>query len=134
MHVCTCMRLPMTPTGSNRAAEYGSYAANLITVMDDRLEKQAALAAISGHKGEILRCCDDAVDLLDALEELEVMSQEEKDNANEHEDYELVVPRLTQKIEIDPSFFNRFCHHIHVTQNKELSSLAEGLVGELTQL
>lgn len=99
--------------------------------MDDRLERQAALAAISEHNDEILRCCEESADMLDALEELKVISQKEKDDANESEDYDLVVPRLREKIKIDPSFFNRFCHHI--TRKKELSNLAESLVGELIQ-
>ncbi len=100
--------------------------------MDDRLEKQAALAAISRHNDEILRCCEESADILDALEELKVLTQKEKDDANERENYDLVVPRLRENIKIDPSFFNRFCHHI--TQRKELSNLAEVLVGELIQI
>ena len=102
----------------------------VIGIMDDRVEKQAALNAISRHEDKILRCCEDAVDLLDALEELMVISQEEKDYANENEKYGLVVRRLKETIENDPSFFNRFCHHI--TQKKDLSSIAASLVGKRT--
>ena len=99
--------------------------------MDDRFERQAALSAITRHSEEILRCCEETVEVLDALEELNVLSLEEKDYANEENDYSEVVPRLKKNIEIDPGFFNKFCRCI--TQKKELSDLAKGLVGELTQ-
>ena len=97
--------------------------------MDDRFERQAALAAISSHKDEILSSCQEDVDLLDALEELTVITQNEKDKANESDEYGLVIPRLEEKIDLDPGFFNKFCHHI--SQKKELLNLAKSLVGEL---
>ena len=100
--------------------------------MDDRFERQAALAAISSHKDEILRFCQEDVDLLDALEELTVITQEEKDKANESDKYGLVIPKLEEKINLDPSFFIKFCHHISQNnQKKDLLNLAKSLVGEL---
>jgi hypothetical protein len=100
--------------------------------MDDRLERQAALAAITRHSDDILRCCEEAVDILDALEDLKVFSLEEKDYVNENDDYSLVIPKLKENVIIDLNFFNKFCRHI--TQIEELSSLSKLLVGELTSL
>ena len=96
--------------------------------MDDRFERQAALEAISSHKDEILDCCEEGIELLDALEALKLITQTEKDKANEDGDYGLVICRLTEKINEDPGFFNKFCHYI--TQKEELSDLATILGGE----
>lgn len=96
--------------------------------MDDRQERKAALESLSCHKNEIFTLCKETVDMLDAFEELKIISEEEKEDANDREDYSDVVKKLQSKIENDPNFFEHFCSHI---QNMgDLKQLAEHLLGE----
>ncbi len=48
--------------------------------MDDHLERDAALQCLSYHNEELLRSCKGDVDMLDVFEELEIITEEEKDN------------------------------------------------------
>ena len=99
--------------------------------MDDRLERDAALTALSCYREEIIVSCKDGVDLLDVFEELKIITEEEKDDANDREDYGCVMDKLREKIDTDPNFLvDSFCRRIR--QVEELSSLAGKLVGKLT--
>ena len=99
--------------------------------MDDRLEREAALKSLSIHNEELLQSCKDNADMLDAFEELEIITEEEKDDVNAMDDsegYGSVIDKLRTKIsEGDPSFFVKFCQHIKKVD--ELESLAESLLG-----
>lgn len=96
--------------------------------MDDRLEREAALQSLSIHSEELVRSCKENVDMLEAFEELEIITEDEKDDANDSEDYSSVMDKLRAKIEGDPSFFESFCQHIKKVD--ELESLADKLLGE----
>lgn len=97
--------------------------------MDDRLEREAALSALSSLDEEILRLCEESVEMLDAFQELKIISQDEKDDANENEDYDHALKKLREKVVADPNFIVVFCNHIkHV---KELSDFAKRLNGKL---
>ena len=98
--------------------------------MDDRLEREAALHSLSIHNEELLQSCKDNADMLDAFEELEIITEEEKDDVNDsdNEDYGSVIDKLRAKIEADPNFFVRFCQHTKKVE--DLESLAESLLGE----
>ena len=97
--------------------------------MDDRLEREAALYALSVLNEEVLTSCQEDVEMLDALEELGIITGEEKDDANENEEYGGVIEKLRGKIDADPCFFVEFCRHIQPLE--ELQSLAKRLLGEL---
>lgn len=103
-----------------------------IRKMDDRLEKEAALQSLSIHSEELVLSCKENVDMLDAFEELDIITEDEKDNANDSEDYSSVMDKLRAKVEGDPSFFGSFCQHIKKVE--DLGSLAESLLGELHTL
>ena len=98
--------------------------------MDDRLERDAALTALSCYREEIIVSCKDGVDLLDVFEELKIITEEEKDDANDREDYGCVMDKLREKIDTDPNFLVEFCCHIQ--QVEELRSLAGKLRGKHT--
>ena len=98
--------------------------------MDDRFEKEAALHSLSIHSEELVSSCRENVDVLDAFEDLEIITEDEKDDANESEDYSIVMDKLRAKVEGDPSFFESFCQHIKKVD--ELESLADSLLGEFT--
>ena len=97
--------------------------------MDDRLEREAALSTLSSLDEEIHRLCVESVEMLDAFQELNIISQDEKDDANENEDYGDVLKKLREKVVADPSFIVMFCSHIK--QVEELSDLAKRLSGKL---
>ena len=96
--------------------------------MDDRLEREAALQSLSIHSEELIRSCKENVDMLEAFEELEIITEDEKDDANDSEDYSSVMDKLRAKVEGDPSFFESFCQHIKKVD--ELENLADKLLGE----
>jgi hypothetical protein len=96
--------------------------------MDDRVERDAALYAISSYEGEILRLCGDCEEAMDAFEELGIITTGEKDVAYEKDNFTCVITKLREKINIDPGFFMQFC--LHVKQIKELSGIANTLIGE----
>lgn len=96
--------------------------------MDDRVDREAALYALSSYKEEILGLCRDCVEALDAFEELNVITTDEKDVAYEREDFTCVITKLTEKIKQDPGFFVEFC--LHIKKIEELSSIADILLGE----
>ncbi len=96
--------------------------------MDDRLEIEAALHSLSIHNEELLRSCKENVDMLDTFEELEIITEDEKDDVNDSENYSRVIDKLRTKIEADPSFFVTFCQHIK--KMEELENLADRLLGE----
>ena len=96
--------------------------------MDDRLEREAALQSLSIHSEELLRSCIENADMLDAFEELEIITEDEKDDANDSEDYSSVMDKLRAKVEGDPNFFERFC--LHIRKVEELESIADSLLGE----
>lgn len=98
--------------------------------MDDRLEREAALYSLSSLNREVLKSFEDGVEMLDALEEVKVITGEEKDDANEKEEYHVVLEKLKEKIDADPNFFVVFCRHIQ--QQEELRSLSKRLLGEST--
>ena len=98
--------------------------------MDDRLEREAALRSLSIHSEELVSSCRENVDVLDAFEDLGIITEDEKDDANESEDYSIVMDNLRAKVEGDPSFFESFCQHIKNVD--ELESLADNLLGEFT--
>ena len=98
--------------------------------MDDRLEREAALRSLSVHGEELLRSCEMNVDMLDSFEEMEIITEDEKDDANDSGDYGRVIDKLRTKIDADPSFFESFCRHIKKVD--ELKSLADKLLGKFT--
>lgn len=100
--------------------------------MDDRQEREAALHSLSQHEKEILELCEDTVEVLDALEELEIITREEKDDANDSEDYSTVLSKLNERMSSNPSFFVDFCCHLQRLGESNVTSLAESLLGELT--
>ena len=96
--------------------------------MDDRQEREAALESLSSHSHDVLSLCSDSVEMLDAFEELAIIDEEEKEDANDNEDYGGVIKKLHARVEEDPSFFLEFCRHI---QNKDdLAGLAQKLLGK----
>ena len=96
--------------------------------MDDRLEREAALQSLSIHSEELVRSCKENVDMLEAFEELEIITEDEKDDANDSEDYSSVMDKLRAKVKDDPSFFESFCQQIKKVD--ELENLADRLLGE----
>ena len=80
--------------------------------MDDRLERQAALESLCRYNDEIIGLCKSSVDMLDAFEQLGVITEEEKDDANDTEDYSGAIAKLRDKIQKDPNFFVAFFSHI----------------------
>lgn len=96
--------------------------------MDDRVERVAALYALSSYEGEILELCGDCVEAMDAFEELNIITTEQKDAAYEDGDFTCVITKLREKINADPGFFVDICRHIK--QIEELSSIADTLLGE----
>ena len=96
--------------------------------MDDRVEREAALYALSSYEEEILGLCGDCLEALDAFEELNVITTDEKDVAYEEEDFTCVIANLTEKINQDPGFFVKFC--LHIKKIEGLSSIADILLGE----
>ena len=97
--------------------------------MDDRLEREAALSALSSFYEEILRLCEEGVEILDAFQELNIISQDEKDDANENEEYDDALEKLKERVYKDPNFIVVFCSHIKKV--KELTDLAKRLSGKL---
>ena len=100
--------------------------------MDDRLEREAALHSLSVHSEELLRSCKKDVDMLDSFEDLGIITEDEKDEANDSGDYASLVDKLRAKIDADPSFFESFCRHIKKVD--ELKSLADRLLSKFTHL
>ena len=97
--------------------------------MDDRQERQAALDSLCRYNDEIIGLCKSSVDMLDALEQLGVITEEEKDDANDTEDYSGAISKLMEKIEKDPNFFVDFCRRIQCED--DLSNLARNLLGRV---
>ena len=98
--------------------------------MDDRQEREAALYSLSKYNEEILRLCEDSVEVLDAFEVLEIISTEEKDDANANDDYSTVLGKLSERMDNNPSFFVDFCCHLQGLGESSIKSLAESLLGE----
>ena len=96
--------------------------------MDDRVEREAALSALSSYEGEILRLCGECVEAMDAFEELNIITTDEKDAAYEDGGFTFAIAKLKEKITADPGFFVEFCRHIKKIE--ELSSIAATLLGE----
>ncbi len=96
--------------------------------MDDRVDREAALYALSSYQEEILRLCGDCVETLDAFEELSIITTKEKDDAYETERFTDAIAKLTEKIKADSGFFVEFCRHIK--QIDELRGIADTLLGE----
>lgn len=101
--------------------------------MDDRQERVAAQYSLSTHNEAILEVCEDNVELLDALEELEIITTDEKDDAFENDDYNTVLGRLSERIDSNPGYFVDFCSHLQSLGESPQSSvktLAGSLLGE----
>ena len=92
------------------------------------VERDAALYTISSCEKDILELCGDCVVLLDAFEDMDIITAAEKDDAYENEDFTCVIAKLKEKINADPGFFMKFC--LHIKQIKGLSSIASTLLGE----
>lgn len=105
-------------------------------MMDDRLDREAALHSLSMHREEIAGICENTVEVLDAFEQLEIITRDEKDHANESEDYSTVLRKLSERMNSNPSFFVEFCSHLQDLGASEgepsITSLAKNLVGEPT--
>lgn len=95
--------------------------------MDDRQERLAALNTLSSFEKEITSSCNESFDMLEAFENLEIITEEEKDDANDEQDYSGVMDKLRTKVDSDPNFFVEFCRHIQ--RSDELSELAGKLLG-----
>jgi hypothetical protein len=100
--------------------------------MDDRVERDAALCAVSSYEEEILRLCGEYEEAMDAFEELGIITIGEKDEANEAEEFTCVITKLREKITLDPGFFVQFCRHIKKIEG--LSSIADTLLGEFVPI
>ena len=100
--------------------------------MDDRQERQAALESLCRYNDEIIGSCKSSADMLDAFEQLGVITEEEKDDANDTEDYSGAISKLKEKIDEDPNFFVVFCRHIQ--SEDDLSGLARNLLGRYSSL
>lgn len=100
--------------------------------MDERVDRQAALTAIDNHCSDIRHYCQETVEMLDVLEELNIITLDEKDNANADGDYSSVIPKLKEKIKSNPHLFTTLCQLM--TQNSELSRLGKDLGGKLYKL
>lgn len=97
--------------------------------MDDRKERQAALDTLSSFESNIISSCKESFDMLEAFEKLEIITEEEKDDANDEQDYSSVIDKLRTKVESDPNFFVKFCCYIQ--SSEELSMLAKELLGRI---
>ena len=97
--------------------------------MDDRLEREAALRSLDSLSDRILRACQDEDEMVDALEDLEVVTRGEKNDANEAGDYTGVIEKFRQRVDSDPGFFTKFCAHIQTIE--ALSDIAVDLTSEL---
>lgn len=96
--------------------------------MDDRPERDAALLSLNSLSDRLLQACQDEDEMVDALEELEVVTRGEKNDANEAGDYTGVIEKFRRKVDRDPEFFTKFCAHI---QNVEaLSDILVELTSE----
>lgn len=95
--------------------------------MDDRVERDAALYAILSYEKEILYLCGDCEEAMDAFEDLNMITTDEKDVANETEDFTCVIAKLKEKISTDPGFFMEFC--LHIKQIEGLNGIANTLLG-----
>lgn len=98
--------------------------------MDDRMEREAAQYSISVHREDILELCDDSVELLDAFEQLNIITTEEKDDANANEDYDAVLGRLSERMDSDPEFFVDFCRYLKSLEESSAKILADSLLRE----
>ena len=96
--------------------------------MDDRHERRAALDSLSEHYSDIATACKETVEMLDALEEFDIIDEEEKEDANDTEDYSSVIEKLQEKVNGDPNFFVEFFRHIQ--SNNDLRYLGEILLGK----
>ena len=125
---------PPWPPGPNVTVvlTYARVHQRYIGEMDDRLEREAALGALSSLNEEILKLCEEGVEMLDAFQELDVISQGEKDDANENDDYGDALEKLKKRIDKDPNFIVVFCSHIK--QVKELSDFATRLSSKLSYI
>ena len=96
--------------------------------MDDHFDKEGPLAAITRVDEEIKRACKTTADLLDVLIVLEVINEEEQEEADSEEEYESVIDKLKGRIKDDPNFFIKFCTAIQ--EKASLRDLAEKLLGK----
>ena len=96
--------------------------------MDDRHERKAALDSLGEHYSEIETACRENVELMETFEEFDLINEEEKEDANDKDDYTDVIEKLQEKINVDPNFFVEFFRHIQ--SKDDLRYLGETLLGE----
>ena len=94
------------------------------------MEREAALHSLSIHEEELLELCKDTVEVLDAFQELEIITQEEKDDANDSEDYSTVLAKLSERMNDNPSSFVNFCYRLRDLGESNVTSTADSLLGE----
>lgn len=102
--------------------------------MDDRQERKGALNSLSFHMSKILDLCKNNADMLEALEELEIISEEEMEDANDREDYGTVLEKLRSKIDKDPNFIVEFCRRLQSLDDDELAGLGKNILGEFIRI
>ena len=70
--------------------------------------------------------------MLEVLEKLEIISEEEMEDANDRGDYGAVLEKLRSKIDKDPNFIVEFCRHLQSLDDDDLAGLAKNILGEFT--
>ena len=123
---CVRARVRVLHAGSNRCHQQQR------RKMDDRNERKAALDALCNHYSDIAAACKENVDVLNAFEDFDIIDEEEKEDANDTEDYSSVIEKLQEKVNGDPNFFVEFFRHIQ--SKADLHDLGKTLLGECTHL
>ena len=82
--------------------------------MDDSQEKKAALEALSRYEDKIIeRCKEDPTEILEALNELKVITEEEMDEATtDSEEYDGIISKFKARVEENPTLFQDFCQKV----------------------
>ena len=97
--------------------------------MDDHFDKEGPLAAIDRLKQEITQACNAKnSNFLSTLTRLEVITEEEQEDAFSEEEYDSVLDKLKEKIKTDPNFFAKFCTAIQ--EKPDLRAIAAKMIGE----
>ena len=68
--------------------------------------------------------------MLEALEKLEIISEEEMEDANDREDYGTVLEKLRSKIDKDPNFIVEFCRRLQSLDDDDLIGLGKNVLGK----
>ena len=81
--------------------------------MDDSRERKAALDTLSKYEEMITeKCKDDPTDIMDALSELKVITQDEMDDATDNEEYGAIMSKFKAQVKHNPNLFLKFCQKV----------------------